>query len=555
MARTVTGVDVGTRTSKFLRGAWKGNTFHATAYARCEHGAADLAGAWAGSEPGFKPRDARIGLTGREVNLRYTRVPRVPDWQLRKLMRFEVEEIGEQSGAAVASDFNLLPALPELEDEDVVLLAMARETLLDVHLSGLSDLGGSLDAFAPNALALYVAWTHFGAVEDETVLLANLGRENLDVILSRGPDLLFARNLSGGSRLFDQEIAARFGVSPEKAEKIKIELATLEPGARYKDGSQEKASRACLGAAGQLLSLLQSTVAFCKSQIKVSSLKVDLVLLCGGGAALAGLPRYLSSGLSVPVELFDPFGVVDVSALDAHGAESLEHGRLESVVALGLATMASDPGSFSVEVLPRRLRARREFVGGTLFLWAAAALAVAFLGFDAWRTATLRSELKREVAQLDARLRRATATDRRTQELLQENAELDQAGALLQGVAGSGEQLARLLDHLKSALPGEFWIESLSTDWRADESLGVPRSQERPILQLAGRAREGTESTAAQLEGLIDRLRERFPGARLVYQPTPSGDRYTLGLTLYAPRAPEPPAGEDEAPEGKPSGG
>ncbi len=554
MARTATGVDVGTRTSKFLRGAWKGNTFHATGFALCEHGVHDVAQAWSRSELGFKPRDARIGLTGRDVNIRYTRVPRVPDWQLRKLMRFEVEEIGEQSGAAVASDFNLLPALPELEDEDVVLLGLARENLLETHLSGLAGLAGSLDAFAPNALALYVAWTHFGAVQDETVLLANIGHENLDVILARGPDLLFARNLSGGSRLFDQAIAERFGVSVDKGEKLKLELSTLEPGAHYRDGNQEKASRACLGAAGQLLSLLQSTVTFCKSQVKVSNLKVDRVLLCGGGAALAGLPRYLSSGMAVPVELFDPFGVVDVSALDPGSAESLEQYRLESVVALGRATMASDPGSFSVEILPRRVRARREFLSGRLFLWAAAALAVAFLAFDAWRTVTRRSELKREVSQLDARLRRATATDRRTHELLEENAELDRAGALLLGVAGSGEQLARLLDHLHGALPGEFWFESLSTDWRADESLGVARGEERPIVQLSGRAREGTESTATQLQGLIGSLRQRFPEARLVYQPTPTGERFTLGLTLYAPRTPEA-AGEDPAPEGRQPGG
>ena len=101
-----------------------------------------VAEAWAKSELGFKPTDARIGLTGRDVNIRYTRVPRVPDWQLRKLMRFEVDEIGGQSGTEVASDFNVLPPLPEIEGEDVVLLAMARESLLEQHAEGLAGAGG-----------------------------------------------------------------------------------------------------------------------------------------------------------------------------------------------------------------------------------------------------------------------------------------------------------------------------------------------------------------------------------------------------------------------------
>src|SRR6185295_7302158 len=124
MARTVTGVDIGTRANKFLRGYYKGNTFHVNAFSYVQHPPCDVAAAWA-VEAGFKPETARVGVTGRNVNLRYTRVPQVPDWQLKKLMHFEVEEIGGQSGAEVASDFNVLPAQAENEGEDVVLLAMA----------------------------------------------------------------------------------------------------------------------------------------------------------------------------------------------------------------------------------------------------------------------------------------------------------------------------------------------------------------------------------------------------------------------------------------------
>ena len=154
MAKTTTGVDVGHRAARFLRGAWKGNTFHVDEFSSTPLKAKDLENAWSQVELPFKPTTARIGLTGREVNIRYTRVPSVPDWQLRKLMSFEVAEIGDQSGAEVASDFNVLPPLPEIEGEDVVLLGMARESLLDIHADGIDAVGGKLDAFSPNALAL-----------------------------------------------------------------------------------------------------------------------------------------------------------------------------------------------------------------------------------------------------------------------------------------------------------------------------------------------------------------------------------------------------------------
>ncbi len=141
MARIVTGIDLGLRNAKLLRGHTKGNSFRVTDFAVLPLDSREITDGWAGLAPPFKPGSARIGLTGRDVNIRYTRVPRVPDWQLRNLMRFEVEEIGDQSGAGVASDFNLLPQLPEIEGEDVVLLAMAREGLLEAHAAGVEGRG------------------------------------------------------------------------------------------------------------------------------------------------------------------------------------------------------------------------------------------------------------------------------------------------------------------------------------------------------------------------------------------------------------------------------
>jgi len=539
MARTATGIDIGSRTNKFVRGQYKGGKFQLTDFAVAPHSANSIADAWSSGEAGFKLGLSRVGLTGRDVNIRYTRVPRVPDWQLRKLMRFEVEEVGGASGSAVASDFNLLPAMPEVEDEDIVLLALARESLLAEHAEGLASVGGTLDAFSPCAIALYNAWTHFGVVEDETVLIANIGHENLDVILVRGPDLLFARNLTGGGRLFDDAIAERFGVSKQRAEELKIDLATLEPGARHRSPDQEKASRAALAAGGQLLSLLQSTVMFCKTQVKVSNLRVDRVLLCGGGAALAGLTKYLSSGLGVPVELFDAFRVVDTSALAPDAAERLEEYKLEAVVALGLATMASDGDAYGIEILPAALRRRREFVGGTVWAIAAAAIAVAFLGWSAFSTKSQLDAVKSEVSNLEARLRRSRETHRRTEELLKQSAQLERDASTLQGIAGSGAQLAGVLEQIESDLPDGFWVESLASEWRFHEQLRVKRGEERPIVRIDGRTREGVESISALLDTYVGKLRARFPGAELIHAPSPSGEKFTVDLTRFAPPAPQ----------------
>lgn len=535
------GVDIGTASAKWLAGERKGSTFVVQAFALGDNEDGSLAGGWA-ALAGEKLGTARVGISGRELNVRYTRVPRLPDWQLRRLMRFETEEIGGQSDAQVASDFNVLPEMPEIEGEDVVLLALARETLLAEHLEGLKRAGGKLDAFTPNAIGLYNAFLRYGVIEEDTVLLADIGHENLNVVLVRGADLVFARNLSGGSRLFDRALAERFGIDEARARAYKISEGTLDTGRAFKDPNQEKAARALAAPAGQVLSLLQSAVAFAKSQVKISSLKLDRVLLCGGGARLAGLPAYLSRGMGVPVELFDPFRVVDLSKLDPESAERLEAHKLESVAALGLATAASDPDAYGIEILPERVRKSRAFMGGTLFLIASAVLALAFLGL---RAAHDQGELARREAErerLTREYQRVERTNRETLRLVEENEALSDRAQQLFAISGAGEQLLRTLDALERDLPADFWIDSLAMDWQSDPDLGVARGAERPILRARGRAREGTDSPALLFQDFIAALKKRLPEARTKERMGESDftlDVCALGTPEKTPEAPE----------------
>jgi Tfp pilus assembly PilM family ATPase len=541
MARIVTGIDLGLRNAKLLRGHTQGNSFRVTDFALLPLESAEIAEGWNGLRPPFKPAGARIGLTGRDVNIRYTRVPRVPDWQLRNLMRFEVEEIGDQSGSGVASDFNLLPQLPEIEGEDVVLLAMAREGLLEAHAAGVKAAGGSVEAFTPNAIALYNAFLRYGVVQDETLLLANIGYDNTDVVIVRGPDLIFARNLAGGSRLFEDAIAQRLQVSSAKACEIKETLVDLDPAARPTEALAERARDATKGAAGQLLGLLQSTVLFCKSQIKISSLKLDRVLLCGGGSALSGLPQYLQSGLAVPVEYFDPFRVVDSSALPPEKQQELEQYKLESVIALGLATMAADDETWAIELLPAALARKRAFAERHVWLIAAGVLALGWLGFDAWNTSQRLALARRQATDLSAQWTRADKTHRKTEELIAQNEKLAILAGQLEYTAGSGEQLARALDQLEGHLPADFWLTQLTADLKAQPELRVQRGAERPILSIGGKAKEGTNSLAAQYAAFIRDFRAALPkSAELSEHLAPNGARFTLDLTVFAP--PEKPA-------------
>lgn len=548
MARTGIGVDVGSRTSIALKGVWKGGTFHLSGASFGENPTGDLQAGWAALSPHFKLNRARVGISGRDVNVRYTRVPEVPDWQLRNLMRFEVQEIGDQSGAEVASDFNLLPRPPEVAGEDVVLLAMGRESLLEQHAEGIAATGGSLDAFTPCSVALYTAYLRYALVQDDTVLLANIGHESTDVCLVRGADLVFARNLSGGAGLLDEAIMSRLGVDPVRAEDIKIDHVDLTPGRAPAGSEAEKATRAVMGAAGQLMSLLQSAVMFAKNQVKLPGLKVDRVLICGGGAGIEGLPEYLSSGMGVPVERFDAFRVVDTSALSAEEVQALEDHELEAVVALGLATTSSDPDAYSLEIVPEALERRRQFFGGTLWMIGAAVLAVGILGLRYQAGTKAAAQLEERASRMSAVASRAKRVHTEAERLVQENEVLSAQAAELQTVAGSGEQLARVLALMDRHLPSDFWITEVKSLVGRDDALGVTRDAPRPVLRIEGRAREGVQSPTAQWQELVTILEDALPDA--TFNPTFDKDTFTLTMTMFKEVSPSEIATSDDALEG-----
>jgi hypothetical protein len=68
--------------------------------------------------------------------------------------------------------------------------------------------------------------------------------------------------------------------------------------------------------------------------------------------------------------------------------------------------------------------------------------------------------------------------------------------------------------------------------------MGIKRGEERPMVRINGRAREGIESISAALDVYVERLNKRFPGAVLAWAPGASGDKFTLDFTLFAPPAP-----------------
>ena len=386
MAKAAVGVTVGSHSLRAVAVRKQGEAWFVTRAVgqRLEESLRPEAGPLLASK-GVKGVPVTLGLGGKDVIIRYNAVPPVPDWRLKNLMRYEVLEVSGQSGGEVSADYRKLnlPDPDGTRGEDTVLVCLARNAYLLPMMASLEGAGLKVAGACPNSVALFDAFAVNATYrEDETALLVHVGAQGLDLAIQRGGELLSARNASPGGAAFTQAVAGAFSTTDAKAETLKLTKGDVTPRgqAKYTDSTAEKVANAMMATAGQIAQLVQSTLMIGRAQTKLPDLKIDRVLLAGGGASLKGLDGYLKQAMGVPVERFNPFEACDLSELPADEKAAVEATPHEFAVALGLAQSSLAPAAFRLEVLPESVRKKRDFATKGVFAVIAGVVAAGALG-------------------------------------------------------------------------------------------------------------------------------------------------------------------------------
>lgn len=494
MASKTVAIDIGSHTVRVLAARATKSGIQLQRFAVTEVDAGAVVGA------GIGLKGSICGIAGRDMNLRYSQVPPTPDWQLRNLMDLEIQDLAQQSGGSLSADYNLLPPQDPEAGIDTVLLALAKDEALERLGAFAKQAGGSVDGFTPNCIALYNAYLKCGPVEEDAVVcLANIGHETIDIALVKGVDLLFARNLSGGGKVLDDAIAGAFNVSAEKAQSLKHELLDLDPASRgrFASGQAEKVTMAAGGAANAIVAAIQSSLAFCKAQTKLADLKLDKVLVAGGSANLRGLRAMLREALRCPVELFDPFANLDLSALPAADADLLQQHRSEAVVALGLAAARLDDTLYALEILPDAVRKRKRFAERTVFNIAAVAIAAVLIVVQVNTGKAEVEAANSMLAKVKRQKSQATGLDEQAAALVVENARNRALVEHLQATAMPLHGAVRALRALQAHLPQEFWVRKFEVGAKG----GSGRDRKPQVLiEGAGKELGGVDVGAALLQ-------------------------------------------------------
>jgi len=452
----------------------------------------------------------RVGLTGSDLMMRYLPVPRVEDWRLERLMEFEIREIEERSGSSLASSYNLLPVPQGLDDEETMLLGLVREDFLDDTMAQMPSM--SVQAFSPNAIALYNAYLALGDHEPCTTLLASLGNGTLDLALVSGTELYFARSVSTVLAKRNQALATALGINESQAETLIHKHCDLGLALRTVQSTDvDRVTRPLLPMYESLPTLLSGVVTLCKAQARLSELNLDRVLLTGGAADTKGLVDFLADRMRVDVSRWNPSEMIEIEALSDEEAMQLEQDGCAATVAIGLALGAADSNLYALEILTSDAKKKRAFAERGIFHILMGVAAAAYIALSLIVMGGLADD-----AEAVSRAMRQTQqkNERNHQQALDLIEKIEERSVIfgdLRNRQAIGDSAYNFMNYLENNLPSSLWVESMSI--QLDDGKDWGREGERiPVLTVRGRAEEDVRGATADFSKFHQQFAAVVPG-------------------------------------------
>lgn len=319
-------------------------------------------------------RAGTLGISGREVMLKYLTPPPMPPAKLKMLIDMEVggkltAKGGSADAAPVTYDYRILSVPTGLRGDLVIMAGLAKNDYLFGVNSTLKSAGLTANGITPSCFGLVSTYLRTQKIpEKETVVLVEVGHELLEVAILEENRLYFARSAPGGGKKFTVALDKLLKIGLAKASEFKHQRARLYPEGSQVSSKQELQFQAALKeGAENIAGAIRSSAMFCRTQARLPKLEYHRVVLSGGGARLNGLREYLEKKIGRPVQVLDLSSGLDLRKLDAASAQCFEGEVPDMAVALGLAIIDADPSSFHFSLLPQKVLKQRHFWRKTVF--------------------------------------------------------------------------------------------------------------------------------------------------------------------------------------------
>jgi type IV pilus assembly protein PilM len=244
-----------------------------------------------------------ISISGFSVIVKKVKLDVMEEDELEQYLNTEAEQYIPFDIDDVYLDFQDLKTAKEEYDQTDIMLVAAKKDVVDGYLDMLRDIKLKPLLVDVDGFALENIWT---TVEQttENVALVDVGAEKMNInIIVNGTSVL-ARDVGSGSRQLTYEIARKFDIDDDEADKIK--LGVIPAGDRQEELA-EIVTKICTNWVFEI----QKAVDLYRS--KNADKPLTKIVLSGGGSKVKGLAEFISQEVGIEVQPFNPFAGMKVN--------------------------------------------------------------------------------------------------------------------------------------------------------------------------------------------------------------------------------------------------
>lgn len=286
-------------------------------------------------EHGIESDYAVVAVGGQSTIIRLINLPQMPKDELDGYVKYEAERYIPFAIDDVNLDCQIVNEQIEGTDEMEVLLVAAQKNLVASFLSASEEAGIQLSCVDVASFAVMRALERTDYLNDNQTIAALLIQgPSTDInILSRGVPKFNRSVFIGYSYLVDNLVNS-LGIDEESA---KMLLDSIDVDPQTYDGLSpelEQATEIIRPALSELTGEISRSLEFFMSQ---GSAEIHRIVICGKGASLRGLDRFLTNRLGIEVMVGNPFTSLDPGNVEVDEAQAPVY-----ITAMGLAMRGLD---------------------------------------------------------------------------------------------------------------------------------------------------------------------------------------------------------------------
>jgi type IV pilus assembly protein PilM len=344
-------LDVGADGVKMLQMQASGRTASVRAAARARFGqvhadpraraqAASAAVAEILAKAPFRGRLVVSSLPCAQLAIKNIRVPHMSPEQADSVIRAEAaERFGGQIDPDKLSYLHAGEVRQGNETRDEIIMLAATQEVVDLHLSMLQQAGLEPAHIDAEPVALFRGFTRFGGGADEQTIavLVEIGRSGARLVVGRGRQIVFLKNVEIGGEKFNEAVASHLNLSLPEAAELRVRLMS----------EQQQAADAHLAMAVRdgmrsQVEELGKEIALCLRYCSVTfrGLRPSRVTLTGGEAYDPAIASLLQQHLGIECVVGEPLKGIQIPPSAAPEGRSM---LAEWAVCCGLALRNMTP--------------------------------------------------------------------------------------------------------------------------------------------------------------------------------------------------------------------